>query len=108
MLWSEFHLLQLVSLLQLMVGMFIIAPCLRAHFQLISKAASEGNFRLKVMFPANQCQNTHYLMICQMPFEINRVFVTHSAMPANLHLHCMLCSSNVSGLVVWADACSNL
>ncbi len=40
--------------------------------------------------------------------EINRVFVTHSAMPPKLYLRRMLRSIDVSGLVLWADACSNL
>ncbi len=47
-------------------------------------------------------------MICQMPFEINRVFVTHSVMPLNLYLPRMLYSNDVSGLVLWADVCSDL
>ena len=40
--------------------------------QLILKAASEDNIRLNVVSPANQCQRTDYLMICQMPFQISQ------------------------------------
>ena len=60
---------------------------------LISKAASEGNFRLQAVFPASQFHKTHYLMIRQMPFEIDRVFVTHSAMPQTYI--CLACSTAV-------------
>ena len=59
---------------------------------LISKAASDSNFRLKVVSTASQFQYTHYLMISQMPFGTNRVFVKLTRLCPQNYI-CVACSA---------------